>query len=707
MGKRLISVLLAALAGGLIWAAFPDVGAWPLMLVGVGLLWYVLSRCAGKTVILRNERSEADAESRQTMCRPGAAWNALLGFIAGLAFFGPHVWWANVATAMVPWVALTMLQAAFWAALGALWAWTMRMPWVSKTPWRQALAFALLFTGVEQWRSSIPFGGFPWGRLAWTVAGATPGRAAWLGGSVFVTFLLTLAATLVAVTARDAYRARMRPGQYMTPVSVPQSVAQPGTANVKQPSWFQKLLRPELELMPDRYPVAAPADTEVVAAEPGLLRKRTQNILVPAHLKPRNVEVAEGSAIVPSKASGVTPDLRLVIGGLLALVLLAAPSWLPLAHDARATPLLDWTTVENATALPRGQWPDRPNWVNAGVATAEAGELLVGIAQGNVFNPGLSGPENAESVFRSHLDATRLLAQDAAIRATVRATPDGTYTADALPGFDLVVWPENSAAWDPNRWPQIGVVLDEYSELVEAPILVGSMEYPEYGGRYNVSLLWEAGQGTIGRYAKQIPAPFGEFIPFRTFARMLTDQVDRLPVDMHAATNPPVITWYVPRLGHEVTMGLGICFEVAYDHVFFDAVRQGAEFLVIPTNNASFGHTAQSTQQLQMTQMQAITTGRAAIQISTVGVSGVFTPDGQLVALTDLWDQDRISALIPLRTSITPAVRLGMAPSYLVQALALALPLAGLVFGSRKGRGFNTLDSASAAPGLAQNDGIY
>ena len=610
MGRRLISLLLAGLAGVSFWAAFPDVGIWPLVLVGAGLLWLAMSAGSQTNHVILRKRSAAAESSRDAVPSPG--WNALVGFVAGAVFFGPHVWWASVATALVPWVALVLLQAAFWAVLGMLWAWVLRIPWIATSPWRQALAFAILFTGVEQWRSSIPFGGFPWGRLAWSVAGATPGRAAWLGGSVLVTFLLVLAATLVATSAREVFRVRKLPDQALPGVYAP-SLATSALTNL-----------------------------------------------------------------------GVKLNTRLLGSSVLAIALLVLPGLLPLPRDANVPGLTEAEAIAIATPDPWSSVfpnPKRVPRVDAGIRTAQSGVLQVGIAQGNVFNPGLPPGENANAVFASHLEATEMLANDNFYRLT-----RSTYPEDYAPvGYDIVVWPENAAAWDPNRWPQIAAMMDAASERVGAPILIGSMEYPDTGGRYNVMLLWEAGKGSVARYAKQIPAPFGEYIPFRTFARMLTDQVDRLPIDMLAADNPPMVSWYVPRLGQTVTMGLGICFEVAYDHIFIDAVRQGAELLVIPTNNASFGVTPQSTQQLQMTQMQAITTGRAAIQISTVGVSGVFTPDGKLVARTNLWEQDRISALMPLRTSITPAVRLGMAPSYLFQALALALPLLGLVVRQRSG----------------------
>jgi len=575
VGKRLISLLLAGLAGVAFWAAFPDVGLWPLGLVGVGLLWGAFS----------------------LVDRPG--WNALLGFTVGLVFFGPHVWWAAIATAIVPWVALVLLQAVFWAALGILWTWTARFAWVKNGPWWQALTFAALFTGVEQWRSAVPFGGFPWGRLAWSVAYATPGRIAWLGGSVLVTFVLTLAANLVAITAVAVYRARRWPSQ--------------------------------------------------IAAQTSSDGELANEVLDQQTLRRPQVTAVNGMPLIA------------------ALLLLILPRWLPLPQTPAAPPV----------QLPTD---NRGQWVDAGIWTNEAGVLQVGLAQGNVVDPGLPGPENADAVFRSHLDATQLLADDVQSRQLSSTSPPlvDHFGQVAGPWYDIVIWPENSAAWDPARWPQIADALDFYADVVGAPIMIGSMEYPESGGRYNVMLLWEDGVGTTARYAKRRPAPFGEYIPLRSFARMITDQVDRLPIDMLAADNPPIMAWYSPRLGRSVILGVGICFEVAYDEIFINAVRQGAEVIIVPTNNASFGVTAQSTQQLQMTAMQAITTGRAAVQISTVGVSGVFTPDGRLVAVTNLWEQDWISALLPLRTTITPAVRMGELPGLLFQVLAIALPLAAL-----------------------------
>ena len=114
--------------------------------------------------------------------------------------------------------------------------------------------------------------------------------------------------------------------------------------------------------------------------------------------------------------------------------------------------------------------------------------------------------------------------------------------------------------------------------------------------------------------------------------RVHPDALDRPPVllvrstgsaaDMLAGTKVGLIPVDVPRLGRTVGVADVICFEVAYDDIVRDAVAAGGELLVVQTNNATFGHTDESTQQLAMSRIRAIELGRATVQISTVGVSG-------------------------------------------------------------------------------------
>jgi apolipoprotein N-acyltransferase len=290
----------------------------------------------------------------------------------------------------------------------------------------------------------------------------------------------------------------------------------------------------------------------------------------------------------------------------------------------------------------------------------------VGAVQGNVPNRGLDSFAQEREVLQNHVTGTFELAQEVG---------QGT--------LDVVLWPENGSDIDPRADEGAGIVVDEAARAVGAPILVGTLEYPPDGGRLNVALLWDPEDGPVDAYAKQRPAPFAEYIPLRDVARRFSDAVDRVRTDMLPGTEVAVVGLPSERLGRTVPMGVGICFEVAYDRIIREAVQEGAEILVIPTNNATFGFTAESTQQLAMSQLRAIEHGRATVQISTVGVSGVITPRGQVLDRTELFTADRMVADLPLRTELTPATRFGDAVVWSVRVLAVLVVLAGMAGAAR------------------------
>ena len=124
-------------------------------------------------------------------------------------------------------------------------------------------------------------------------------------------------------------------------------------------------------------------------------------------------------------------------------------------------------------------------------------------------------------------------------------------------------------------------------------------------------------------------------------------------------------------------MGLAICFDVIYDAVIWEAARAGAEMLVFQTNNADFRGTDENLQQLAFARMRAIETGRAVVNVSTVGTSQVITPDGTTVDSIGVDTAGASISTVPLRTGLTPAVILGpWLTALIVLAAAGALPAA-------------------------------
>ena len=499
--NRLISLLLGIAGGVATWLAFPGAGWWPLAYVGIALLF----------LALRRDR---------------AWWNALVGLCWGAAFFLPLIWWADEATGIVPWLALSIVEAGFVALFAAAWTWARRGEAVWRSAGLQVVVFALLWTGVEELRSHFPFGGFPWGRLAFSQADAPLAALMSLAGTPLVS---------AAVAAAGAMLAR--------------SVL--GVRRVSVLSTFGWL----------------------------------------------------GAAVV-----------LLVVG-------LVVP-------------------------LP---------------TQAQGGELEVGAVQGNVPGEGIDAfGDVPRQVLDNHAAGTEAL------------------LSQVKPGdLDLVVWPENGTDIDPQVDQQAAQTIDDAARAVAAPMLVGTVQYPDTGGRYNTAVLWEPGQGVVASYTKQRPAAFGEYIPLRSLVRHFSSAVDKVSRDMLPGTKPGYVPLASPRLGRTVGIGDVICFEVAYDDLVRSAVTAGGEVLLVQTNNASFGFTAESTQQLAMSRLRAVEHGRATVQVSTVGVSAVIAPNGAVLQRTELFTPAQMVATLPLRESLTLADRLGPWPAWIIDALAVCVVVAG------------------------------
>ncbi|MGC4889760.1 apolipoprotein N-acyltransferase [Micromonospora sp. DT227] len=180
-----LAVPAAVSAGLALLVAFPPYGLWPLAPVGVALL--------------------AAAAHRRRL-RAGAG----LGFLAGVALFAPLLEWTNLHTGWLPWALLSLLQAGYLALLGAATAWVSPLADRWRVGW--PLLTGVLWVGQEALRDRTPFGGFPWGRLAFSQDTSPLLRLAALGGAPLVTFAVALAGgLLLAVAWRDW---RRRAGQW-------------------------------------------------------------------------------------------------------------------------------------------------------------------------------------------------------------------------------------------------------------------------------------------------------------------------------------------------------------------------------------------------------------------------------------------------------------------------------------------------------------
>jgi len=183
VAPRVAACAAAVGAGVVLLLAFPPYDLWWLAPVAVALLAVAVHR-------------------------RGFWAGAGLGMLSGLVFFVPLLRWAALHIDAPPWLLLATLEAAYLGLLGGLTA--VVSPLVDR--WRPAwpVVTAALWVGQEALRDRTPFGGFPWGRLAFSQGDSPLLRLASLGGAPLVTFGVALAGGLLAAAGWRLWEQRGR-----------------------------------------------------------------------------------------------------------------------------------------------------------------------------------------------------------------------------------------------------------------------------------------------------------------------------------------------------------------------------------------------------------------------------------------------------------------------------------------------------------------
>jgi apolipoprotein N-acyltransferase len=212
----------------------------------------------------------------------------------------------------------------------------------------------------------------------------------------------------------------------------------------------------------------------------------------------------------------------------------------------------------------------------------------------------------------------------------------------------------------------------------DVDVVVGDRAHRQ--GWYNRAILWSPQGRPVGTYDKIHPVPFGEYIPLRGLLAPRIPALDQIPADMIPGTRTGVLAVDGTRVG------ILMCFEVAYDGLVHDLVDDGAGFITVPTNNATYTGTGQIEQQFAMSRLRAIETARYVVVASTNGISGIVAPDGRVVARAPERTSAVLDEQVLLLGSRTPAVRFAGLLELLLAAAAVIAGTTGLVLGYRRRR---------------------
>jgi apolipoprotein N-acyltransferase len=283
-----------------------------------------------------------------------------------------------------------------------------------------------------------------------------------------------------------------------------------------------------------------------------------------------------------------------------------------------------------------------PQVRHSGTGSGNEPVVTAAVVQGNVPRLGLEFNAQRLAVLGNDVGETRHLADDV--------------HAGRAPQPDFVVWPEDASEVDPLTNPDAAQQISVAVEAIGAPILVGTVldvagRPPDAPAQTNTVIVWNPKTGPGDRHDKRIVQPFGEYLPWRGFFRHLSGLAD-----LAGYIVPGNGTGVVHAAG--VPVGVATCWEVIFDRALRDSVRNGAEVLAVPANNANFNQTM-SEQQLAFSRVRAVELDRYTVVASNVGLSALVTPDGRELGRTTFFEPAYLDNQVRRKTTLTPAAKWG------------------------------------------------
>lgn len=135
-----------------------------------------------------------------------------LGVGFGIGFLLLLLNWLTV-IGVDAWLVVSLIEALFYGLVGLSWAWLQRFTW-----W--PLGFAATWVGAEHLRATVPFGGLPWGKLAFGLVDVPFDRYGRLGGTALVSFLSVLVVALLLAAWWSGRRRLWRAGLAVVALAV-------------------------------------------------------------------------------------------------------------------------------------------------------------------------------------------------------------------------------------------------------------------------------------------------------------------------------------------------------------------------------------------------------------------------------------------------------------------------------------------------------
>lgn len=219
----------------------------------------------------------------------------------------------------------------------------------------------------------------------------------------------------------------------------------------------------------------------------------------------------------------------------------------------------------------------------------------------------------------------------------------------------IVVWGETSVPTSLNESSLILNELQTYTEITGNDMLVGAFYTNQTGNTLNAAYYISDGKLSDDLYFKRKLVPFGEFLPAENVLKHIpaVSDMNLSSRQLFPGEHPYLIS------SEKGEIGCLICFDSIFPYLARTTVKEGAELLVIITNDSWYKDHPAVYQHNNQARWRAVENGRYVARAANSGISSFITPHGEIISSLPPLTKGSITETIFFVSEQTLYTRLG------------------------------------------------
>lgn len=267
---------------------------------------------------------------------------------------------------------------------------------------------------------------------------------------------------------------------------------------------------------------------------------------------------------------------------------------------------------------------------------SECDTLDAVVLQGNIpSSEKWSGDVDERSIYVSLSKTAKEECENKKLRADIAVIPETAFPVSLIHDDVHTSLYENAAI--------------SMSETLDAQVFVGAFAR-DGENRYNSIFVYDKEGFVSGPYNKYNIVPFGEFLPYRSFIERIAPsfaEINVLSSDLSRGEN---FTPLKTKAGDAACL---VCFDSIFPETARIQVRNGADFIVISTNDSWYKTSSAIYQHADHAVMRAIENNVPVIRSANTGISRIISPSGKVQASTEVNERTLLAERVTLPKKTT------------------------------------------------------